>query len=92
MVSGLDSVINGTSRQLFGKESDSTTGSSIPRGCTQHISRSGGRMQGKSRTLSLTPEKERLQDLAAKEDQVGLRIPKLGGKSKHVLQNYIIRL
>jgi len=49
-------------------------------------------MQKKSRTLSLTPEKECLQDLAAKEDQVRLLIPKLGGKSKHVLQNYVIRL
>jgi hypothetical protein len=61
-------------------------------GAAPSISRSGGWMQGKSRTLSLTPEKEHLQDLAAKEDQVGLFIPKLGGKSKHVLQNYIIRL
>jgi len=42
--------------------------------------------------MSLTPKKERLQDLAGKEDQVGLLIHKLGGKSKHVLQNYIIRL
>ena len=49
-------------------------------------------MQGKSRTLSLTPEKERLQDLTVKEDQVGLLITKLGRKSKHVLQNYVIRL
>jgi hypothetical protein len=49
-------------------------------------------MQGKSRTLFLTPVTECLQDLAAKKDQVGLLIPKLGGKSKHVLQNYIIRL
>jgi len=36
MVIGLDSVINGTSRQLFGKDSDSMTDSSIPRACTQH--------------------------------------------------------
>jgi len=61
-------------------------------GAAPSISRSGGWLQGKSRTMSLTPEKERLQDLAGKEDQVGLLIHKLGGKSKHVLQNYIIRL
>jgi hypothetical protein len=61
-------------------------------GAAPSISRSGGWMQGKSRTLSLTSEKECLQDLAGKEDQVGLLIPKLGGKSKHVLQNYIVRL
>ena len=61
-------------------------------GAAPSLSRSGGWMQGKPRTLCLTPEEERLQDLASKEDQVGLLIPNLGGKSKHVLQNYIIRL
>jgi hypothetical protein len=51
------------------------------------LSSSCGRLKGKLRILTLSPEKERIQDLAAKRRQVGLQIPNLVRKSKRELQN-----
>jgi hypothetical protein len=55
------------------------------------MSRSGEQLKGILRILTVTSEKQHIQDLAPKRRPSGTPNPNLGRKSKHVLQNSVNR-